>query len=579
MGSVTEYRDQEVNGESEDAGPGSRTPHPGLADTVVAMAADLDLADVLGRIVTSAAELTGAQYSALGVLEAGAATQPRRPLAEFHYHGISEQQRAEIGALPAGLGVLGVLIKDPRPLRLPDITQHPASVGFPPHHPPMRSFLGVPVRVRGVVFGNLYLCQKHSAAEFSAEDERTVVSLAAAAGVAIENARSLDDANRRARWLTAAAEITRQIAPGRRESAQLIADAVRQAGSCDDVLVALPVHAGGHAADGDGADDAGALTYDAELEDADLPITGASGARAEPFRGRTLGSLAEVVDRLDAAPASVLDFDPFGPDRADRRAVVLQLQASERRLGIMVLSRPRSLGWSAGELLAAGAFANQLSLTMAQVKAERDRRRLAVYADRDRIARDLHDSVIQRIYAVGLGLNSVVRRLEDATLAHRMNRYINDLDATIAEIRTTIFSLHHEADIDLSGHRDGVLAVVADVSAALGFDPQVILAGPIDSAIPVYLNDDVLAVVRESLTNVARHAEATEATVLVEVDSASKTLRVQVDDDGVGIPGTVIPGHGLRNTKARAVAAGGHAGISRRAQGGSTFTWVVPLPL
>ncbi|GAA2103571.1 GAF domain-containing protein [Microlunatus panaciterrae] len=541
-----------------------------LLDAVVAMASNLELADVLDRIVKSACELTQARYAALGVLEPNVSAQPERPLAEFHYTGITAEEHRKIGRLPGGHGVLGVLIKDPRPLRLPEITDHPASVGFPPHHPPMHSFLGVPVRVRGAVFGNLYLSQKRSAPEFTEQDERTVIGLAAAAGVAIENARLFDDAQRRARWLTAAAETTTRVSSDLSRSPQVIAAAALEAGGCDDVLVALPVS----------TDEDEPVLVGGHVELRDLVVDGAAGPRAEQLLGRPLSDFEDLLGEIGDALVSVTDRDPFGGDDRAYATLVVPLRAAESRLGLLVLSRARPLDWTPGELLAIGAFANQLSLGMAHAQTEQNRRRLAVYSDRDRIARDLHDHVIQRIFAVGLGLQSVVRRLPDQKVAHRVSRYVGDLDATIADIRATIFSLHHEVGTESGSLRSDVLAVIADVSPALGFEPRVTLAGPIDSVIPTYLYDDVLAVVRESLSNVARHAKAREVTVLVGVDTASKTLRIRVEDDGVGIPDAVTPGGGLRNTESRAQAAGGHAEVTRRPDNdGTTFNWSVPLPL
>lgn len=358
-----------------------------LLDAVLGVAADLSLPVVLRRIVESAVELVDARYGALGVIG------PDRTLVEFITVGADPTTVEAIGELPHGRGILGLLIHEPRPLRLADLSQHPDSYGFPPHHPAMHSFLGVPIRARGEVFGNLYLTEKKGAGEFTEEDERLVVALAAAAGVAVENAR---------------------------------------------------LH-----------------------------------------------------------------------------------------------SRVREL---------------------------------ALLEDRERIARDLHDTVIQRLFAVGMGLQGAARLAQRPELGARIQQAVDDIDATIRDIRASIFALQLEAR---GGHglRVDVLALASEAAASLGFEPHVHFDGPVDAAVSEGMAEHVLSTLREALTNVVKHARATRVDVAVR---AGDSLEVEVADDGVGLPPVREGGRGLTNLRQRAIALGGHVDVGA-APGGTVLRWTVPL--
>jgi signal transduction histidine kinase len=369
------------------AGPGWRE----LLDAVLTIGSDLDLPAMLQRIVGSAVRLVDARYGALGVLD-----ESRTQLAEFITVGISDDVRRAIGHLPEGHGILGLLIADAKPLRLADLTTHPDSFGFPPHHPRMRSFLGVPILVRDDVFGNLYLTDKSSEDAFTAEDEDLVVALAAAAGVAIENAR-----------------------------------------------LSARVH------------------------------------------------------------------------------------------------------------------------------------ELAVVEDRERIARDLHDTVIQRLFATGMLLQSTVRVVasDPAAAVTRIGEAVDDLDLTIKEIRSAIFALEHRR-VAGDGLRSRILTSVREAVATLGFEPRVILDGPVDSGIASEVATDVLATLREALSNVARHARATRVEVEVEV---ADEVRLRVTDDGIGPPrGPTPEGKGLPNMTARAEQRGGSLALRPRQPRGTILEWRVP---
>jgi signal transduction histidine kinase len=341
---------------------------------------------VLERIVRSASALVDARYGALGVLG------PAGGLSDFVTVGIDDATVAAIGPPPEGKGILGRLIVDPRPLRLADLSRHPDSSGFPAHHPPMHSFLGVPVLVRGEVFGNLYLCEKRSAPEFTADDEASAVALAVVAGVAIDNAR---------------------------------------------------LH----------------------------------------------GRLQELV----------------------------------------------------------------------------------VLEDRERIARDLHDKVIQRLFATGMALQALGPRVGDAEAAHRLDEAIDELDLTIREIRTTIFALHTPT----IGLHAELVALVTELAERLGLVVDLRVDGPLDLAVPPPVAEHVSPVIREGLTNVAKHAHATEVVVDVRVDA---DITVRISDDGVGVSGAAAPsGQGLANLATRATAAHGTFTVAPGAGGGTVLTWRAPL--
>jgi signal transduction histidine kinase len=366
-----------------------------LLDAVMLVSSEPDLPTILQRIVTTAAELVGARYGALGVLD-----PTRTRLVEFVTTGIDAEGRAAIGHLPEGLGILGLLIVEPRPLRLPDLTRHPDSYGFPPHHPPMNAFLGVPIALDGrlsggTVFGNLYLTEKHGGGSFTDADEELAVTLAAAAGIAIEHAQL----------------------------------------------------------------------------------------------------------RVDAAAVALVD-------------------------------------------------------------------------ERERIARDLHDDVIQRLFATGLTLQSTAVMTTDERITERINRAVDDLDATIRQVRAAIFHLRQPLD-DRPSLRGEILRICSDATHAIGFEPSCRIDGPIDSSVPADVAEHLLLTLREALSNVARHAGAMHVDVAVTARDGWLTLRV--DDDGVGIPAEPQPGSGLANMRERAALGGGHFTVEPRDARGTALVWSVPL--
>ena len=531
----------------------------GLLDTVVGLAADLDLDSVLERIVRAACLLVGARYGALGVLGTG----PERRLRAFITHGLTPEQRAAIGDLPRGHGILGLIIDSPEPLRLARLGDHVQSYGFPPNHPPMTTFLGVPIRIRDRVFGNLYLTEKQSGETFTADDEEIVVALAAAAGVVIENARLYEESSRRQRWLVAAAEITAALLSEvpRDESLTLVADRAREVAGADAAAVLLR-HEGGHLV---AEVTSGELLR--RLRGVSVPTDG-DETRLVLDRAETVvlasGSPTEHLTALGLAPAD------GWPDLG--HLILLPLRSAGAVAGILLV------GWRASradefrttEVALLESFAEQAALALQVSEAQVTRGRLAVFEDRDRIGRDLHDLVIQRLFAVGLTLENAARLTVRPEVTKRITGAVDDIDATIKDIRRTIFELSSAPrSSDLRAELGEAVAVVVP---ALGFTPRLRTAGPVDSAVADELRPHLLAVVRETLSNVARHAQATSAEVRLEV---GQDVVLTVTDDGVGIAGGGRRS-GIKNLAERAESLGGTFEVGPSNPVGTVAVWRVP---
>ncbi|MEU8801316.1 GAF domain-containing sensor histidine kinase [Spirillospora sp. NPDC048819] len=527
-----------------------------LLEAVVSIGGDLELETVLRRIIEAATTLAGARYGALGVIGDDGGR-----LARFVTVGVGDEEIAEIGAWPTGHGILGLLIEDPRPLRLPDLTEHAESYGFPPGHPPMRTFLGVPIRVRDEVFGNLYLTEKAGGGEFEEEDEVVVTALATAAGVAIENARLYEETRRRERWLEASAEISTALLSGvgTHQVTALVAERARQIAGAALGNVALADEDGRgfvvEAASGDGAD---------RLQGLRLP-------RDHSVIGRVFdeGVALRLADGAEAArEAGVPGGEPVaGPVVA----VPLGVGAAARGV-ISVSNPPGGAVFTEGAQRLLEAFAGQAAVALELGDRRRDTERLALLEDRDRIAKDLHDTVIQRLFATGMTLMAVGKITQKREVAVRVQRAVDDLDDTIRQIRSSIFALQAPADED--SLRSRVHALVDAAAEQLGFAPSVRLDGLLDTAVDDETGDHLLAVVREALSNVARHAHATETVVVIDVGDEDLTLRVE--DDGVGIPGGGRRS-GLRNMSDRAGGLGGDCTTRDRPGGGTVIVWRVPL--
>ncbi|MEV0842442.1 GAF domain-containing protein [Actinocatenispora sera] len=523
-----------------------------LLDAVVSIGTDLDVHSTLTRIVESACWLTDARYGALGVIGAD------RTLIDFITQGIDEPTRAKIGDLPRGHGVLGLLIDNPEPIRLDDITQHERAYGFPPNHPPMHTFLGVPIRIRDHVFGNLYLSEKQGGGSFTDGDEQLVVALSVAAGAAIENAQLYELAGRRQRWLEASAEIINVLVGENidEDSAlRLIADRAREVSGADLALVLLD------------DEDEQCMTVRVVSGTDGEQLAGAQVPSASGELGRvTGGSVSALADLADAADwPTPLHTGP---------ALLVPLSASGRTLGALAIAtndthRPVE----PPDMALMETFAGQAALALERARDQQQRQLFAILGDRERIARDLHDLVIQRLFAAGTQLATTDQLVIKPEVHKRINAVIDDLDATIRDIRGTIFQLRTPAEDDL---RNQIRITVDQARPSLGFPAQLSLRGPVDTLVTGELRGCLLAVIRESLSNIARHAQASTVTVTVTV--SADLLRVEVTDDGVGIdPTAVRRSGGLANMTERAQHHGGTFTWSGREPTGTILEWSVPL--
>ncbi|BCY09996.1 GAF domain-containing sensor histidine kinase [Actinoplanes sp. L3-i22] len=523
-----------------------------LLDAVVGIGTDLDLSSTLRRIVTAACALVGAKYGALGVL-----APDHGSLADFVTHGVDPATHARIGDLPHGRGMLGLLITDPEPVRLPEIREHPNSFGFPPNHPPMHSFLGVPVRTRGQIFGNLYLSEKRGAVEFTDDDEEIVIALAAAAGIAIDNARLYELAQRRERWLAATAEITSVLlgTVRRTEALRLIARRAREVAAAELVLVMLY--------------DEDNSRYVIEAAEGADPVCAQLCGRFVPVDRDTVAALGQESYRAVENLRAVTDWPGEIPAVP---ALAAPLTGTDALRGVLIVTQPAGQATGEEDAVLLSTFAGQAALALDRARAQEERRQLAVLEDRERIARDLHDVVIQRLFATGMQLQAMVHQVTRPDAVKRINTAVDDLDATIRDIRRSIFELRAPVGPSLRGE---IHQVVEAVAASLGFRPTLDTNGPLDSAVPDDIVPDLLAVLRELLSNVARHAQASSARVSVSATADELVLCVQ--DDGVGTdPGTARGG--LVNVRGRAEDLGGSLGIGpARGGAGTVVTWRVPL--
>ncbi|WP_281191452.1 GAF domain-containing protein [Nonomuraea maritima] len=525
-----------------------------LLEAVVAIGGDLDLETVLRRIVEAATKLVDATYGALGVVGED------RTLVQFVPVGLTEEEIATIEHWPHGLGLLGLLIKDARPVRLADIADHPESYGFPPGHPPMRTFLGVPVRVRDEVFGNLYLTEKRGGGEFDEDDEAVVVALATAAGVAVDSARLYEESRRRETWLQASSEVTTSLLSGadHRQVLSLLAARARAMGDADLVQVLLP---------------------DPSKES--LVVEIAEGKGAEDHLGDEFPVAATLVGEVFTRGEPVCEDDmrrtsrPCVPPRllGYGPGVVVPLGTPPR--GVLVLAkRSGRLPFSDADEQVLQAFAGQATIALQLAEARRDAERLSLLEDRDRIARDLHDVVIQRLFATAMTLLSTIRLVERPEAAERVRHAVDELDETIRQIRSTIFALHTSRDDDPPTLRGRIVHLVEGAADQLGHMPGLRMEGQLDALVPEQVAEHLLAVLREALSNVVRHSRADRADVLVEVGGGELVL--VVTDDGVGA-GKPECRSGLRNIEERAARLGGSAELTTPADGGTRLCWRVPL--
>jgi len=532
---------------------GARDRLRGLLRASREIASDLALPHVLRRIIEAARELVQARYAALGVLS------PDSGLEQFIHVGVDDATVARIGHLPEGKGLLGALIDDPRPIRLGTITDDPRSGGFPDHHPAMKSFLGVPIRIRDEVYGNLYLTEREGG-EFTAEDEELVSALAATAATAIENARLYDEARRRQLWLEASTEITRQLLSTEGEPPlRVIARRLHDMAEADVVTVVLPTadekHVMVEVATGEQAKTLTAVTY---------PIEGTlSGVAIKSGRPVLVGDVRQERNFT----VHLSEVMPVGP------VMAIPLVGAARIRGALMVGRLHGRRrFNEADLDMATTFANHAAIALELSDARLDQQRMVLLEDRDRIARDLHDHVIQRLFVAGLTVQSVASGLSGDRRGERLAQVVGDIDATIRQIRTSIFELRGALGPETGTLRTQLVDVAAELTETLGFSPRLRFTGPLDAVVPEPIVEDLLAVVREALTNVARHAQAGQ--VDVEVAATSAQLSVDVIDNGIGI-GEAARRSGLANLRERAQRHGGE--LTTPDHEGTHVRWTIPL--
>ncbi|MGY1704801.1 GAF domain-containing protein [Geodermatophilus sp. SYSU D00697] len=525
-----------------------------LLDAFLTVSTGLDLETTLRRIVEAAADLVDARYGALGVLAPGGG------LAAFIHVGIDDDLAARMGSLPEGKGVLGQLITEPYPLRIPDLSRHPASVGFPPHHPEMHTFLGVPVLVRGEVFGNLYMTEKRTG-EFTAEDEAVLTALAGAAGIAVDNARLYEEADERRRWTTAVSDVRASLleAASPDDALRLIATRIAELTGAHGAWVMV----------GPSPDDG---TFDVRVQ---------VGNGLDDLTGQRLSTAGNPVLEAVASAEGVVTVDMRGVDYEGPNAdvdwgpcIAVPLRGAHTEDAVLVAARRAAApDFAPGTAPLIASFADQVAAALDLAARQQVARRLDVYEDRDRIAQDLHDHVIQRVFAAGLTLQSVLPRVQDGQVRRRIAEVIDQLDGTVRDIRTTIFDLHTTDDVDQSTSlRRRVLDVVTE-TAGPDLHPTVRMSGAVDSLVTGALAADVEAVTREAVSNAARHSGAAHVTVTLDV---TDEVVLEVVDDGRGIDPRAARS-GLRNLEDRAARRGGGATVEPVPEGGTRLRWWAPL--
>jgi signal transduction histidine kinase len=530
-----------------------------LLESALILSSDLSLPVVLQRIIELAVKLTDARYGALGVLGSDGRIR------DFITIGVTPEERQAIGPLPVGEGILGVLIREAKPLRLGRIADDPRHVGFPPNHPPMESFLGAPVTARGKVFGNLYLTDKQGAPGFDAEDEAALVLLATHAGVAIENARLYEETRRRGQWLDAVREISSAILAGA-EIDGVLQTIARRARELADAATATIVmlEAGGKA---------GSLT----IKVADGAHAAKLAGLPTPIPGSVCGDVIESSRSTVLADASrdgrtyqpMVGLGNMGP------MVLVPLVVRGRPFGTLVIAN--AVGGPAFDEEAVRlveTFADQASVALEYGRAQAELNRLSVLDERERIGRELHDGVIQSLFSVGMGLQATATRSGDPEVESRVEAAVAEIDRAIRDLRNYIFGL-----------RPGILAdrqleqALEDLARDFEEKSGVTTVTDIDGTVAAELAPraaDLVQLTREALSNVGRHAQATTCRVSLRREGDDAVL--EIDDDGQGFdPAVPQTGHGLRNLKDRGTAIGGRVAVDSKAGEGTTVQIAIPI--
>ncbi|WP_329278476.1 GAF domain-containing sensor histidine kinase [Streptomyces sp. NBC_00691] len=484
---------------------------PMLLEAVLSVGTDLELRVTLQHIVDSATELIGARYGALGVVD-----PERHRVTELFTAGMTDEERQRVGGLPDGhTGLLGVLVQDRRPLRVDDLTADPRSSGVPSGHPEMRGFLGVPIRVHTEVFGNLYLTEKRGG--FSEEDLSLLRVLASQAGIAIGNARLYETARQRERWIEGAAAVTTALLTGASAENALmtVAEQARILSGASAGVVLQPTREGGME------------IVAASTTDDPGDLVGTAIAPGSPVLVQLLGGEPVFIEDSATDPRMTTHVrSRFGP------SMMLPLQSGGRLIGTLALPRRRGdRPYSAVDRLLASQFASQAALALVLADARHDRERLAVYEDRDRIARDLHDLVVQRLFATEMMLESTRRRAVDSSEDNELlGRAVDELDSTIQEVRTTIFALQQPPADAPTSFRGKVLRETGGAAVLLGFQPSVHFSGAVDTLIDEETAGRLLATLRGALA--AAHRRPGIGAMTVEVSVGNEGAGLRVTDDG-----------------------------------------------
>lgn len=508
-----------------------------LLDAVVAIGSDLDLRGVLTRIVEASCRLTDAEYGVLGIVD------DEGSFIDLVPNAVAADRFSKIGKMPQGHGLLGLVPRERRTIRVDHVAEHPVSSGsFPDTHPVIDRFLGAPVLVRDQAFGHLYLGNKRGGAEFTATDQALVEALARAAGTMIENARTYEQVEWRRRWLAGTGEVGRDLTG---------TTSVEEA--LDELVVSLRDLCGAR------------LVAYVRVDDGILEVRQVAGET---------DAAARVVERYGDEIRDVISsrVPERVPHDHHRTTLVVPVHTRLAGPGAILVDRAEETPSLRDIMLdLVSVTASQLGLILDRRQALRERAQLLVARDRDRIARDLHDLVIQRLFATGMQLQGA-RDLDPAELRTRVDGAVAELDGAIRELRSVIFELGTGTGRPLL---EDVRALLTEYAPVLGFQPLLRIQGPVDRALVPEAGTHVLSTLREALSNVARHARA--ATVTVELTASSAWFRLRVVDDGAGFdPTAASAGNGTANLRSRAEGLGGHLLVTSAPGQGTTLEWVIP---
>ena len=522
------------------------------------VSSNLDPDVTLHRIVGAAMDLTSAPYGALALRD------PDGNLISFTHEGMDDDIVQRVGHLPVGKGLLSLSLLDTPALRLDDLTAHPAAVGFPEHHPPMRAFLAVPITVRDTVFGNLYLTHVDPARVFSESDELAARALAFAAAVAIDNAQLFERERTVAKWMEASREITTALlsnAEPHRQPLRLIAESARALTDAEQAIVLVPLDADLP------ADEVETLVVSAAVGLHAAEVTG----QRVPVEGSTSGAVFRSGEPLitEALKYPIQAFTDVG----QRPAIVMPLRARDEVVGVIAFARGADQPpFSESYLDLLSDFATHAAIALVLASARDDAHQLTILAERERIAHDLHDHVIQRLFAAGMDLQGTLARARSPEVAERLNRTLDDLQTIIEEIRTTIFQL--KSPLGKGGDfRHSIQRVIADLTKDRDIVTTVRMHGPM-TAVGGELADHAEAATAEAVSNALRHSGASRLTIEISV---ADMFILDIVDNGCGIPADNTRRSGLANMQHRAEQLGGTCEITNPPEGGTRVHWIASL--